>query len=214
MNSLKCDKLMNYVQENGTNLLLFDHFGHGKSSGSLLDGTIGKWSAHLNLLIEHVIPQENPILLIGSSMGSWISILCSVKLIEQNRLHGFIGLNSAVNFTTTVWNSMDEDTKHQFKRNGFISKPSRYSNSPYQYSYSLVMESFQHKIDPSKHHLRDSRVELIHGLQDLDIHYTESIELMKLIGGENTRLSLVNGNHRFSSEREWSYLESSIDRLL
>ena len=53
--------------------LALEYSGHGKSSGKFTKGNISKWSKETSLLIKNVV-KENDFILIGSSMGAWISL--------------------------------------------------------------------------------------------------------------------------------------------
>ena len=52
--------------------LAIEYSGHGKSSGKFTDGNISKWSKQVTKVIKKII-KKRKFILIGSSMGSWIS---------------------------------------------------------------------------------------------------------------------------------------------
>ena len=59
-------------------MLRFDYFGHGLSSGDWREGTITKWVAESLAVISQQAPQD--FVLIGSSMGAWITLRVLAEL--------------------------------------------------------------------------------------------------------------------------------------
>ena len=53
--------------------LALEYSGHGKSLENLLNGNISKWTKETTQLIKKIV-KKNKIILIGSSMGAWISL--------------------------------------------------------------------------------------------------------------------------------------------
>ena len=53
--------------------LALEYSGHGKSSGKFTNGNISKWSKETKLLIKKIVKKKD-FILIGSSMGAWISL--------------------------------------------------------------------------------------------------------------------------------------------
>src|ERR1044072_9735588 len=79
-NSRKVTHLINFCNSNNLNFLTFDHYAHGLSSGSFTDIyniTIGRMYNDLCNIIKH--ETTNSQILIGSSMGFWLSLLVALK---------------------------------------------------------------------------------------------------------------------------------------
>jgi pimeloyl-ACP methyl ester carboxylesterase len=66
----------------GVNFLRFDYSGHGQSSGHYTDGTISLWLEESLAVIARHAPGR--LVLVGSSMGAWISL----RVIEELRKRG------------------------------------------------------------------------------------------------------------------------------
>ena len=62
----------NFAKKNKLGFLALEYSGHGKSSGKFIDGNISKWTKETNILIRKIV-KNNKFILIGSSMGAWIS---------------------------------------------------------------------------------------------------------------------------------------------
>ena len=85
----------NFAKKNKLGFLALEYSGHGKSSGKFINGNISKWTKETNLLIKKIV-RKNKIILIGSSMGSWIS-LNQFKFFK-NQINSFLGIGSAPDF--------------------------------------------------------------------------------------------------------------------
>ena len=75
-----------FAKKNKLGFLALEYSGHGKSSGKFVNGNISKWTKETSLLIKKIV-KKNKIILIGSSMGAWIS-LNQFKFLK-NKLEGF-----------------------------------------------------------------------------------------------------------------------------
>ena len=64
---------LNFAKKNKLGFLAIEYSGHGKSSGKFTDGNITKWTRETSLMIRKIV-KKNKIILIGSSMGAWISL--------------------------------------------------------------------------------------------------------------------------------------------
>ena len=75
---------LNFAKENKISFLSLEYSGHGKSSGKFTNGNISKWSKETSILIKKYI-KSNELILIGSSMGAWIS-LKQIKIFKKQRI--------------------------------------------------------------------------------------------------------------------------------
>ena len=62
-----------YAKKNKLGFLALEYSGHGKSSGKFIKGNITKWSKEVKITIKKVVKKNN-FILIGSSMGAWLSL--------------------------------------------------------------------------------------------------------------------------------------------
>src|SRR5262245_44074701 len=95
MTGTKALALETFCRQQGRAFTLFDYSGHGASSGTFTDGTIGVWAEDALAMLDRAT--EGPLLLVGSSMGGWIMLL--VALARPERVAGLIGVAAAPDFT-------------------------------------------------------------------------------------------------------------------
>ena len=71
------DKLSRKI---GYEYLRFDYSGHGTSGGSIDERLISDWVAETQYFINKL---SNPIIIIGSSLGGWLSIILLKKIKKK-----------------------------------------------------------------------------------------------------------------------------------
>ena len=69
----KPKSIIKYAKENKLGFLALEYSGHGKSSGKFTNGNISKWSEEVAIVIKRII-KKNKFILVGSSMGAWLSL--------------------------------------------------------------------------------------------------------------------------------------------
>src|SRR5580698_1294961 len=84
MTGTKAVALEAWAKKSSHAFLRFDYLGHGQSSGRFEDGMIGRWLDDSLAAIDALTAGK--LVLVGSSMGGWLSLL--VALARPERLHG------------------------------------------------------------------------------------------------------------------------------
>jgi pimeloyl-ACP methyl ester carboxylesterase len=76
MTGTKAEVLAEQAKATGGNYVRFDYFGHGASDGAFKDGTISRWREDALAVIDELT--DGPLVLVGSSMGGWLSCLAAI----------------------------------------------------------------------------------------------------------------------------------------
>lgn len=211
MSGTKAVALEEYCQDKGYGYIRFDYFGHGQSSGEFTDGTIGKWKENVLSVIDELT--EGPVILIGSSMGGWVSTLAAIE--RKDRVAGLVTIAAAPDFTSELmWDQFDEATKKQLQEGGVFEMGGDYGDDPYPITYQLIE-------DGQQHHLLDDvvpltcPVRLIHGMKDADVPYMYSVRLAEKLKSEDVQVHLIKkGDHRMSTEDDLQCLFEKLDEML
>ena len=118
----------------GLGCLRFDYSGCGASQGDFRAGSISRWTEDaLHLLRTET---KGPLILIGSSMGGWISLRAAEAL--GDRVVGWVGIAPAPDFTRWgIKASMNEAERAELARDGLFHRPSAYGD-PYVYTQLLI----------------------------------------------------------------------------
>lgn len=95
----------------GLGYLRLDYRGHGRSDGRFEDGTIGLWTEDALAVMDAVL--TGPQVLVGSSMGAWIALLCARRALWEGARAGGADQASAVGGTgtgTSIGTDVDAST--------------------------------------------------------------------------------------------------------
>src|ERR1700761_5905689 len=141
MTSTKPEALDAWAAREGRALLRFDYFGHGISSGNFRDGTVTRWREDALSVIDKL--SDGPLILIGSSMGAWLTLL--VTLARPQRVAGLLLIAPATDFTEALlWASYPPDVRETILRDGVYLWPSAYDDQPYPITRNLIEDGRQH----------------------------------------------------------------------
>src|ERR1700761_7816433 len=141
MTSTKPTALDAWAAREGRALLRFDYFGHGVSSGNFRDGTVTRWRDDALAVIDALT--DGPLILVGSSMGAWLSLL--VALARPQHVAGLMLIAPATDFTEALlWASYPEDVRKTIMRDGVYLWPSLYDDDSYPITRALVEDGRKH----------------------------------------------------------------------
>ena len=126
-----------YAIKNKLGFLAIEYSGHGKSSGEFTRGNISEWSNDAKNSIKKIVKKNN-FILIGSSMGAWIS-LNQFKYFK-NQILGFVGIGSAPEFLERLmWKKFTKKIKKEIKQKGIsIIKRDQSKFQQKQYEYPVT----------------------------------------------------------------------------
>lgn len=192
----------------GRAFLRFDYTGHGQSSGTFTDGTIGQWAEDAVFAIERLT--EGPQVLVGSSMGGWIMLLAALRL--GARIAGLVGIAAAPDFTEDVmWQAADSVMREALTRDGVWHEPSAYSPEPTPITLRLLEEGRRHLLLRTPIPLA-CPVRLIHGMGDADVPWQTSLRLAERLDSRDVELILVkDGDHRLSTGADLERLTRVVE---
>ena len=200
MSDLEGEKPKNFLKfcnKNKLGFLAIEYSGHGKSSGKFIEGNISKWSRQVKLLIQKII-KKNQFILIGSSMGSWISAK-QFEYYEKN-IKGFIGIGSAPEFLYKVmWKKFTKKMKKEtIKKGRYYLKHGGYE---YPITHQLIKDSLKNKVLTKKIWSKIP-VTLFHGTKDEAVPTIYSKKLIKIFKRAKKKLVIIkNGDHSLFSKR-------------
>jgi len=211
MTGTKAITLENFAKERGQAFLRFDYQGHGQSSGSFAEGTIGLWHSDALAVLDSVT--EGPQIIVGSSMGGWMVLLTAVHRPE--RVAAVVGIAAAPDFTEDLmWAGFSDEIRENLTRDGIYQEPSIYSDEPYTITMKLIEEGRDHLLmrDPL---VIDKPIRLIHGMADPDVPYHLSLKIAEHVSSEDVQVRLIkDGDHRLSTDRDLGILTRTVANLL
>jgi len=222
MTSTKAAAVADWARVQGLACLRFDYSGHGRSGGRIEEGTISRWLEEAAAVFSRLT--EGPQILVGSSMGGYIALLLLRRLLgsvglrvvsktrlrhdaltqptgepaEAARIKALVLIAPAWDMTELMWRSLPSSARRDIEEKGVYSRPSRYGDGPYPITRALIEDGRRHLIgaaplDPGR------PVHILHGLQDPDVPWEHTLDLVAHLCGDWTRVAAVpDGEHRLS----------------
>lgn len=177
--------------------LRFDYSGHGESDGDFEDGTISAWREDALAALDQLT--SGPVVLVGSSMGGWISLL--LALARPERVAGLVLLAPAPDFTEKLmWTRFGEAEKRQIMEQGSWTRPSAYDEDGYPITRQLIEDGAQWSILDNPITFTGP-IRIFHGALDEDVPPDHSRRIVDAATTEDVTWTLIkDGDHRLSRE--------------
>ena len=199
--------LEDWAQRRGRAFLRFDYSGHGDSDGAFEDGTIGSWRDDAVAIIGSLT--TGPQILVGSSMGGWISLLIARDYPEL--VAGLVTVAAAPDFTIELEAGLSDMERTALDRDGRIERPSDYGPEPQVFTAGLIRDGERQQVLDRPLTL-DIPVRFLQGTADADVAPRVATRLLDHATGPDMRLTMVKGaDHRFSGKDELALLVQAVE---
>lgn len=210
MTGSKAEALSAYAAHNNLSYLRFDYFGHGQSSGDLLQGTMSYWRSEVKDILDQLT--KGPLILVGSSFGGWLSLMMALDIAP--RIAGLVLIAPAVDMTDRLmWQEFSHSMRAELDDKGIIYTPSDYDDEGYPVTKALIEDGRQHLM-LGKRIFYDGPVRILHGQQDSAVPWALSLELMAALSSKDVDVHFVKqGDHSLSNEENLRLLARTLDGL-
>ena len=202
--------IFKYAKENKLGFLALEYSGHGKSTGKFTKGNISKWSKEVKITIKKVV-KKNKFILVGSSMGAWLSLNQFKSFKEQ--IIGFLGIGSAPEFLENLmWKKFTKKMKNETIKKGILNL--KHGNYEYPITYQLIRDGRKNKILNQKISSKIN-VTMIHGSKDEVVPKNYSRKVLKIFNKARKKLVIIkNGNHSLSSKRGLKRIVLELNKIV
>ncbi len=206
----KATALAAFCGRRGHAMLRFDYSGHGASGGRFEVGTIGIWAADAITAIDRLT--EGKLILVGSSMGGWIALLCA--LARRDRIAALVGIAAAPDFTDALMaQALSFKQRTQLARDGVVHLPSQYGD-PTPITRALIEDGRNHLLLSAPIAL-DCPVRLLHGQADPDVPWEMALRIADRVASADVHVTVVkDGDHRLSRPQDLALLCRTVAGLL
>lgn len=210
MEGTKAIFLSNLSKKNKINFCRFDYFGHGKSSKRFEDCVFSDWLNSGLKIIDEVI--DTDAILVGSSMGGWISTLISLK--RKKRVKGLILIAPAIDMTKNLmWDKFSIREKKEISSKGFLERYTEQYDSSYKITKALINDGKNHLILKDKISL-SIPIRIFHGVKDDAVPWNLSLDLMSYFSSSDIKVNFnKNGDHSLSSKSDLKNLGDTVMEL-
>ena len=209
MAGTKAAALAEACRTHGRGCVLFDYFGHGRSSGAFVEGTITRWRGDALSVIDELT--FGPLVLVGSSMGGWIATLAA--LARPRRAAALVLVAPAADMTEALINpSLPPDAHATLAQTGVWTRPSPYGPGDL-ISRVLLEDGGRWNVLPGPVDC-DARLRILQGQADVDVPWRHALALAEAWRGEDVVFTLVrDGDHRLSRPQDIVRLLAAVDEV-
>ncbi|MEM7469835.1 MAG: alpha/beta hydrolase [Pseudomonadota bacterium] len=209
MEGTKAIHLEEWAQSQDRAFLRFDYSGHGSSSEEFTEGCIGDWADDAEAAINELT--EGPQILVGSSMGGWISLLMAKRMPQK--IAALVTIAAAPDFTEdSMWGGFSDLQKSELEA-GQVALPSEYGE-PYIITKKLIEDGRNHLVLRSPLTL-PFPTRMLQGTDDADVDMSVALRLIAHASGDDMRLVVLKGgDHRFSEPDALKLIEDAIRNVI
>ena len=215
MTGSKAEALDAHAAATGRAMTRFDYSGHGASGGEFADGTISRWLEEARTVFDRHVP-DNAVV-VGSSMGGWISLLLASSLAEagDRRIAGLVLIAPATDMTEALmWSAMPQEIRAELMEKGSWQRPSAYSDTPYLITRKLIEDGRQHLFGDRPIEV-GCPVHVLQGVADADVPYTHALDLVSRLHEDDVVLTLVkDGDHRLSRPEDLERIIAAVEGVV
>ena len=150
------------------------------------------------MLIKRII-KKNKIILVGSSMGSWISL--NQFNFFKKQIIGFLGIGSAPEFLENLmWKKFSKKIKTEIIKEGIYNL--KHGDYVYPISFQLIKDGRKNKVLNKK--LKSKiKVTMIHGKKDEVVPVSYSRKVLKIFKNAKKKLVVVKSGDHSLSKPKW-----------
>ena len=217
MTSTKATAVAAWAVEKGIPCLRFDYSGHGQSEGAFEAGTVTRWLEETRTVFASLT--DGPQVLVGSSMGGYLALLLVRELVARQaelaaRIRSLVLIAPAWDMTDLMWRNFPSSARKDIEEKGVFLRPSSYGDDPYPITRAFIEDGGRHLIgntplDPGR------PVYILHGLQDPDVPWEHTLDLVAHLSGDWTRVAAVpDGEHRLSRPEDIALLLRTIEQAI
>ena len=205
----KATHLHQWAVDHDVSYIRFDYYGHGESSGDFEKAHIGRWAEDVVAVIDKLTTGD--VILVGSSMGGWASLLASLQ--RGARVKALLLIAPAPDFTQKLmWEGFDEGIRRTIMEEGVYYEPSPYGE-PMPISKILIQESAKHQILDSPISF-SGPVRILQGMKDEPVPWQHAHKIVDALESEDTEVTFVkDGDHSLSRPQDLERLIRTAKEL-
>tara|TARA_Y100000590_G_C15653838_1_gene989848 strand:- start:961 stop:1614 length:654 start_codon:yes stop_codon:yes gene_type:complete len=206
----KPSKFANFSKRKKINFLALEYSGHGKSYGKFTSGNISKWTNDAKKIINNKCGNKK-LILIGSSMGSWIAL--NLIKVFSSQVIGFVGIGSAPEFLERL---MWKNFNHKIKK--IINVKKIYYMEHGGYTYPLTKQLFKdgkkNKVLNKKNYI-NIPVLMFHGGKDEVVPKNFSKKILNIFPNAKKKIFIIkNGDHSLSKKNYLNKICKELDKII
>lgn len=205
----KPEEIKKWCLKNNINFYRYELAGHGSDKENLEKTDFNIWKEQILEIIDKLI--QGPVLVVGASLGGWLSLVAAVKRPE--RICGLLGLAAAPDFTKDNEEFITQEQKEQMEQNGKIV----FDNNGFQtiITKQLLETGNQNLLLDKPHIPIFCKVTLIQGMEDDSVYWPKALKIAEKIQSREVMVKLLkSSNHRLNEDKDIAEILSALDTFL
>ena len=211
MAGTKAEALAAWARARDRAFLRFDYSGHGQSEGDFIDFRISQARQDVLDILAAVAPRKD-LLLIGSSMGGWMTLLAALALKE--RVKAMLLIAPAPDFTAKLMEpAFDDAARRDLRETGVWMRPSLYEEA-YPITQAFLDDGRRWSVLDAAVPF-DGPVRILQGQLDPDVPWRHALLTAEKITSPDVQIRLIkDGDHRLSRPQDIALLLRELEALL
>ena len=202
--------IFKFAKKNKLGFLALEYSGHGKSTGKFTNGNISRWTNDVKISINKIV-KKNDFILVGSSMGAWLS-LNQFKYFKK-QIKGFLGIGSAPEFLEhLMWKKFTKKMKNETIKKGIYNL--KHGNYEYPITYQLIKDGRKNKVLEKKIS-SEIKVTMIHGNKDEVVPQKYSKQVLRIFTTAKKKfVKINNGDHSLSNKKGLKKIVLELNKII
>ncbi len=199
MAGTKAQTLADWAAHAGQGLVRFDYSGHGASGGKFEDGSISRWLGDTLAVLDQLT--SGPLVLVGSSMGGWLSLLAARA--RPDRVAALLLIAPATDFTERLmWPGFSPEQQQRLMADGRLELPSAYAPEPTIITREMIEDGRRNLVMEAPFPF-DGIVRILAGGKDPDVPIDHVVALLPVLQTQDVMLHRIpDGDHRLSRPQD------------
>jgi len=204
-----------YCMKHNLSFVRYDPTCIGDSLGDWSSLEFQDWVENAGHVLEHLGSEKN--IVIGSSMGGWISMWLASQEKYKNKIESLVVIAPAVNFLRIFYadivEKLPEDARDTLERGEIYQIQDEYGMKPIKKSFAENSAKFE--LDLNSPIPITCPVKILHSVADDTIPYQSSLCIMeKMVSEEVELIYKKHGEHRFSDKKSLGLLKHCLENLI
>jgi hypothetical protein len=207
MTGTKASFLAECCAASNVSYVRFDYRGNGQSSDDFANCTLGDWLDD-SLAMINAVAMDQPLIVVGSSMGGWLGLLLALRL---EPIKAFIGVAAAPDFTEDlIVPNLTPEQRHELETTGFIKDTSSSPDHPMIITKKFLDESRRHLILRQTLNI-NCPIRLLQGKQDAEVPWRTAQRIADNTPNCHMQIRYIpDGDHRLSRLQDLELLWETI----
>ena len=190
----------------GYGLLRFDYRGHGASTGTFSDCTLGDWLADTETMLDRLT--TGPQIIVGSSLGGWLGLLLARDRPRRVRA---LGIAAAPDFTEDlIWDRLSEAQRAAVLAQGGVREG---DGDAGMVTLRAIEEARRHLVlrQPL---LVACPIRLLQGMRDDQVPWETALRIARHAASPDICVNLIkDGDHRLNRPQDLAAVWTAVTEL-